>query len=279
MPQTIRKEKKKISLRQYSPIKIINRKKSHNEALSYALLNGSLTLEAALILPLFLLGSAVILSLFLMMQVQYSVANALDRAVADTALLCVESEKTIENLTKAAFYKELTVEKCPLFLVQGNMAGFSWTGTKIDHASIDVLVTYHLKFPINFGPQRTMEVSDARRMHRWTGNLRDREDETDASWVYVTPNQSVFHLSRNCSHLKLSVKLLHVLEWKSIKDLYRSCDHCAKGERPGTAIYVTEQGDCYHLRLDCSGLKRTIYMIKRSQAENIKTCSRCGGSS
>ncbi len=88
MPQTIRKEKKKISLRQYNPIKIINRKKSHNEALSYALLNGSLTLEAALILPLFLLGSAVILSLFLMMQVQYSVANALDRAVADTALLC-----------------------------------------------------------------------------------------------------------------------------------------------------------------------------------------------
>ena len=238
MPQTIRKEKKKISLRQYNPIKIINRKKSHNEALSYALLNGSLTLEAALILPLFLLGSAVILSLFLMMQVQYSVANALDRAVADTALLCVESEKTIENLTKAAFYKELTVEKCPLFLVQGNMAGFSWTGTKIDHASIN-----------------------------------------DASWVYVTPNQSVFHLNRNCSHLKLSVKLLHVLEWKSIKDLYRSCDHCAKGERPGTAIYVTEQGDCYHLRLDCSGLKRTIYMIKRSQAENIKTCSRCGGSS
>ncbi len=277
MPQNIRKEKKKISLRQYNSIKLINGKKSHKEALFYALLHGSFTLEAALILPLFLFGSAVILSLFLMMQIQYSVANALDRAVADTALLCEESEKAVENLTKVEFYKELTVERCPLFLVQGNLAGFSWAGTKIDHAYIDVLVTYRLKFPINFGSERTMKVSDGRRMHRWTGNQRDEKVETEESWVYVTPNQSVYHVRRNCSHLKLSVKSLHDFEWKSIKDLYRSCDHCAQGEKPGTTIYVTEKGECYHFRVDCSGLKRTIYMIKRSQAENIKPCSRCSG--
>ena len=58
---------------------------------------------------------------------------------------------------------------------------------------------------------------------------------------------------------------------------YDPCGHCTKGQKMGATIYITAEGACYHYRLDCSGLKRTIYMIPKKQVGNKKPCSRCGG--
>lgn len=56
------------------------------KALFHALLPGSLTVEAALALPIFLFAMIMILFLFRMMQVQYLVGNSLDRAAAEASL-------------------------------------------------------------------------------------------------------------------------------------------------------------------------------------------------
>ncbi|NBH13455.1 pilus assembly protein [Lachnospiraceae bacterium] len=277
MPHIIKKERKKLSLRQYYSKGKVMGKASPTEALFYTLLKGSFTIEAALTLPVFLFAAAMILSLFLIMQVQYTVENALDRAVADTALLGELSEKQVENLTKAAFYKELMKQNCQLSLVQGQIAGFSWKGTAVDSAYIDVLLTYRLKFPINCFGKRTMKVLKGRRMHRWSGEQRAGSGGDKEGWVFITPNQSVYHNSRTCSHLKLSIKTQKVSQWDNIKKLYGPCGHCTRGQKRGTVVYLTKEGGCYHYRIDCSGLKRTVYMIKKKEAGNKRPCSRCGG--
>ena len=88
MPQMTRKEKKKISLRQKSWKEIKSGAFVPWEALFHALreCKGAMTLEAALVFPLFLFAVITVLSLFLMMQTQYIVADSLDLAVAETAL-------------------------------------------------------------------------------------------------------------------------------------------------------------------------------------------------
>ena len=278
MPQMTRKEKKKISLRQYDVKEKDRGNYSPGEALFHALQKGSFTLEASLVLPLFLFAAATVLSLFLMMQVQYTVENALERAVADQALLGSESEKTVENLAKAAFYQELVRQNCMLTLIQGKAAGFSWKGTKIDSVYIDVLVTYQLKIPLHFWGKRTMKVSDSCRMHRWTGNQRGEGGSEKEEWVFITPNQSVYHKNRVCSHLKLSVKTLNASKLKLPGNNYSACGHCTRGQKRGAVVYVTEEGKRFHYRIDCSGLKRTIYMVKKREAGGKRPCSRCGGS-
>lgn len=276
MPQIIRKEKKKISLRQ----SVLKGKSIGNifpkEALFHALPKGSMTLEAALLLPLFLFAIAMMLSLFLLMQTQYIVGNSLDRAVADTALLRQRKPKEVETLTKAAFYKEAVVQKCPFSMIQGGIAGFSWKNTCVDESYIDASITYKIKFPISFFGKKTMKVSDQCRIHRWTGWHGDGTDRGDGTWVFVTPNQSVYHENRNCSHLRLSIKSVNAADAKHMGVAYVPCGHCAKGERTGNVVYVTEEGECYHYRMDCSGLKRTVYMIKKTQVGGKKACSRCG---
>lgn len=276
MPRRIKKERKRISLRQFNIKGKISRGILSWEALSHTLPKGSLTLEAALVLPLFLFAAATVLSLFLMLQVQYVVGNSLDLAVADTALLREKTPAEAETLTKAAFYKELAVQKGSLSLIKNGIAGFSWKNTNVDDSYINAFVTYQIRFPIRFFAVSTMKVSDKRRIHRWTGRQIRGTDSKGEAWVYVTPNQSVYHVSRECSHLKLSVKPMKASVLKK-GGSYAPCGHCAKGLAGGSTVYVTTEGDCYHYRIDCSGLKRTVYMVKRSQVKGKGACSRCGG--
>lgn len=277
MPRKSRKERNEISLRQ---IYIKGKSSGENlswEALFHALPKGALTLEAALVLPLFLFAAATILSLFLMMQVQYIVGNSLDLAVADTALLREKTPQQVETLTKAAFYKELAVQRCPLSRIKGGIAGFSWEDTDVDESYVDASVTYQVKFPICFFSINAMKISDKCRIHRWTGYQNRGADSEGETWVFVTPTQSVYHESRECSHLKLSVKPVKVSALNKGGRSYAPCGHCAKGEGVGSIVYVAAKGDCYHYRIDCSGLKRTIYMVKKSQTGGKGPCSRCGG--
>lgn len=277
MPQNTGKEKKIISLRQRNKKGKSIGKKISREALSHALSKGSLTVEAALVLPLFIFAAATILSLFLLMQTQYVVGNSLAQAVADAAVLGEQTPGQVKALTQAAFYKNLSAQKYPLSMIKRGAAGFSWKNTSVDNAYIDACVAYDIKFPLRFFGKESLKVSDAYRVHRWTGWQREGTGGEDGEWVFVTPTQSVYHGSRECTHLKLSIKTVSVASINNSSSSYAPCGHCAKGKKKGGIVYVTAQGGCYHYRMDCSGLKRTVYMVKKSQVGGKKPCSRCGG--
>lgn len=277
MPHKIRKERNKISLR-HIYMKGKNSEEIFSwEALFYALPKGALTLEAALVLPIFVFAAVTILSLFLMMRAQYIVGNSLDLAIADTALLREKTPKQVETLTKAAFYKELAVQKCPLSMIKGGIAGFSWKDTDVDKSYVDASVTYQIRFPLRLFGISGMKVSDKCRIHRWTGRQNCGVGSNGETWVFVTPTQSVYHENRECSHLKLSVKPVQASVLNKGGNSYVPCGHCAKGQAVGGIVYVTAKGECYHYRIGCSGLKRTIYMVKKSQTWGKGPCSRCGG--
>ena len=99
-----------------------------------------------------------------------------------------------------------------------------------------------------------------------TGGERHRE----------TPTDTVYHETRSCTHLMLSVKQIPTASLKGLKQ-YGACGHCTKGKKKGSVVYVTDEGDCYHYTIHCSGLKRTVYMIRKEEAGGKPACSRCGG--
>lgn len=278
MPRITGKESKKISLRHngFSEKNFI--RFYEPEALFNALLKGSLTVEAALALPVFLFAMAMILFLFGMMQTQYIVGNSLDQAVAETVLARDISPAKAQNLTKAAFYKELSEQKCPLSWIELGIAGFSWKNTKVDESYIDAVVTYRIKVPIGFFGKKVFTFSDGCRMHRWTGDLGNGKKEEEQEWVYITPTDSVYHRSSECTHLKLSVQSVSPERLEKELKGYEPCGHCSRGQKPGAVVYITSEGNCYHVRIGCSGLKRTVYRILKKQVGNRRPCLRCGGS-
>lgn len=275
MPQGYRKEERKNSLRQRKGKSFINQ--IRQEALLNALRKGSITVEASFVLPMFLFVMVMVLFLFRILQIQYIVGNSLDTAVSRAALLRETSAEKVESAAKILFYKELVVQNCPINHIRAGVAGFSWKSSQVDENYVDMKVTYNVKFPIPFFGKRRMELSEACRVHRWTGYDMASANEGRTDWVYVTPNGTVYHESRSCTHLKLSIQYISISRLKTEFSEYVPCSYCGREQRKSGKVYVTDEGQCYHTRIDCSGLKRTIYMIRKDQTGGRTPCQRCQG--
>lgn len=244
-----------------------------NGALLHSFQKGSLTVETALVLPWFLFAMVTVLFLFRVLQIQYMVGESLDKAVAETALLGEGIPKETENKVKLLFYAELKKQDCPFSMIALKIAGFSWNGSVVDESQIQMKVKYKIKMPGWILKNRMLEVTESSWCRRWTGMSGKGEEAGNEDWVYITPEGKVYHKSRECTYLKLSIQSAGVE--KAAR--YRACEICTEGNKVPSRIYITEEGDCYHISISCRGLKRTIYMIPVKQAKGRSPCSRCGG--
>ena len=119
------------------------------------------------------------------------------------------------------------------------------------------------------------------RTRAWTGyhvsGSASDADDTERI-VYVTEGSEVYHLSRSCTHLDLSITPVDADEIGNYVNKggghYSACERCGHGD-PGGIFFITNEGDRYHTDISCSGLKRTIYEIPLSQVGDRRVCSRC----
>lgn len=121
------------------------------------------------------------------------------------------------------------------------------------------------------------------RVHTWTGREPgdgEPEEETkQEKMVYVTEYESVYHTSAECTHLSLSVRAVGGDQVSRLRNedgkAYHACDKCVgSGARNGT-VYITQDGTHYHNAADCSGLTRSVRLVKESETEGLPLCSRC----
>lgn len=150
---------------------------------------------------------------------------------------------------------------------------------------ISIIVTYSVS-PwsrlIGFGDFR---MSNRYYSHIWNGyKLSDSgtgNGSEDSETVYVTETGKVYHLTQDCTYLMLSVRPVSAAEVDSERNQnggkYYPCERCAGGNAPGV-YYITSDGNRYHFDRGCSGLKRTVSAIPLDQAveSGYTPCSRCG---
>lgn len=242
--------------------------------------NASLTVEAALVFPLVLFVFLFFLSFFRVMQIEQMTEEALALAGAKVSL---EAERRAEKdgdtrlyaSALAYFYEELNHQSCPVKYVVGGNLGFSFAETKTQGEYLDLRLDYRIALPGGILERMTIPVQQRVYLKKWTGFHGSAEEFEDGdSWVYRTETGTVYHLSRDCTHLKLSIE---TLPCEQALSGYTPCQICGSRETKYAYYYVTQEGSRYHTGLDCSGLKRTIYMIKRSEVGNRGKCTRCGG--
>lgn len=108
-------------------------------------------------------------------------------------------------------------------------------------------------------------------------------DEVADYFVYIAENGKVFHRDRECTYLRIGIQesTPYVLENKRNQSggIYYPCESCCHAEaQPSAAmVYFTSYGDRYHIRKECSKLKRNVRAVRRSKAGNLSPCSKCGG--
>ena len=142
------------------------------------------------------------------------------------------------------------------------------------------LVGFQVSYPIepkwSFPGFRSFWMENHYYGRAWTGYALS---ETEQGLFYLTENAQVYHRDINCSHLKLNPSAISMEALSSARNdkgsHYRACSICTKDASP-TEAWISPEGECYHYRRDCPGLKRTIRAVTWAEAESYRPCSRCG---
>lgn len=257
---------------------------------------GSITVEAAVALPLFLFFCIQIISILSLFGLHSAVTMALHQEVASLSLQAyayeqagIDTDSMLMNVLGDIYLKNKVIERIgksylDASMIKGGSSGIQIQFDKEENMQDVISVTLFYRVEPMFGIMgfSGFSMSNRCRMKAWTGYRQpiDKESENgEEELVYVTENGSVYHKSRQCTHLTLSVR---EVEKKSLEVLrnedggkYYACELCQIGNQQ--SVFLTDEGNRYHTSLMCSGLKRTVYIIRLSEAGGRRACSRCGG--
>lgn len=244
---------------------------------------GSLTIEAALVLPMFLFALISLLSLLSLLLFYMKLQGALHqqaRYMAEQAY--ISWDFTVEEIQTAVLERigENKLSRAP---VKGSAAGFSFAQTDLsDREFVKLSVSYEAELPYDFFDLFSYSFTQTCFMHSWIGfekGLAGQGQSSIEEYVYITETGEVYHRDRECSHIRLNIQETSADELNSLRNSsggkYHSCEHC-NASLAGGSLYITEDGDRYHNSLSCSGLKRTVIAIPLSEAGNRRPCSGCG---
>ncbi len=241
---------------------------------------GSITLEAAVVIPVFFFAILCMMYLFEVMAIQTSISNAAQ---------CVGKTWAEDSyLSPLVFPKELEKEivrvagkeKLDRSIIANGSEGISceYSRVNLKTAVLNLNVRYQIEIPVLMFrlPIRTYE--ERLRVKGWTGDMDLSNDSFEDEYVFVTDYGVVYHQSLACGYLELTIRgiSIHKLynERNEYGAIYYKCEKCGDLSK-GAVVYVTDYGTKYHTTLSCSGLKRSIHMVKLSEVNGLGGCSKC----
>ena len=270
----------------------------------------SLTVETAAVLPVFLVLMISLTFFFRVMLLQMRLQESMEYAVSrasvyvwmlnhDQAASQIgdrEGKEIGEILllggVTAAYLEARTIthagaDRLDASPVVGGSLGLNPLGSALpdDEGNLDFVLHYRVRIP--FLPGRAGELPMTQRVCRriWGGTeqtQREAQEEPgeEEQMVFITSSGTVYHISRDCSHLRFSTEMVSKQEVGSRRnnsgEIYRPCERCAFG--PVTsAVYITGDGNRFHTSVSCPGLTRTIKEVPLSQAGDRRPCRTCGG--
>lgn len=157
-----------------------------------------------------------------------------------------------------------------------------------DSNCVDIIVIYRIKLPLIFFNLDSFPVIQRVRMHGWNGygvtpKNSNSDNQEKSLTVYITEHGTVYHLSKECTHLTLSIQEINFYQLELYRNnsggKYKECSLCDKYvTNSHEKVFITKTGDRYHYSLTCSGLKRNIITIPINNIGERNLCRRCGKS-
>ncbi len=210
-----------------------------------------------------------------------------DSGVIDT--IKTYAGKLLETGVTSAYVKyELTEYVGEDFLDRSCISGGSdglVCYAAVDSGTLDIRAIYKVSIPLL--PQKLFSFSVTQRLtrHIWVGISVDTaetddedSDEKETEAVYITKYGTVYHLYKDCSALKRSIKTCAYAnidgQTNSSGSHYSACELCIHGS-VNAIVYITTDGTKYHNSSSCPSLVRYIEEISISEVGDKGLCSYC----
>lgn len=242
--------------------------------------NGSVTVEAAMAIPIFLFAILCIVYILEIQSIRFSVSAAAQHA----GKLAAEQIPIVSVLNpiklKADIVNMVGAERLDRSIIDGGSAGIHCftsyydTGDEVVH----IYVNYRVKLPFPQHMHVGQKIRQEIEIKAWTGYPHNGLDDEDDSIVYIADTGSVYHTNYQCSALHVQIQFVPQSALSGYRNesggRYYACEHCVHGSTM-SGVYIADYGTKYHNSLNCSSLKRSIRSVKKSQAGGRRACSKC----
>ena len=240
---------------------------------------GSLSLEAALVIPIFFFAMLCLAFLLEMMALQVSMQNALYSVGKELSQQAYVSPMISTPSIRNHIIDHVGEERIESSMIKGGTSGIdcSHSVSNWKTAVLDLSVRYTLEIPIFMFRIPAIPCEETLRIKGWTGYAEGSVEENE-DVVYITDYGIVYHEDIECTYLEIAVRGILA---DTIQDArndsggkYYACEKCGKGTHVGI-FYVANYGDRYHTTLNCTKIKRNVYAVSRKEVLGRGGCSKC----
>ncbi len=256
---------------------------------------GSVTVEAALVLPLFIFFSFMLFSVFDMISTYCRFQSALTETAAEAAVLLYAKEDSMPDkeesfLLVETFIREEITRKTAKTL-GGSVVEWDALGLHLfrsdmadESGNVRLILTYVVKPWFSIGGVGRMTMANHVTVHAWTGYEKPEEKEEsdeEEQMVYVTKTGNAYHLYRDCTYLCSDVQPVFgediATQRSEDGSKYYPCEKCSKNvkAKDGEVYYITPWGNRYHADSSCNALFKSVEAIPISEVGSRHLCTKC----
>lgn len=242
---------------------------------------GSVTVEAALVVPIFFFAVLSLVYLLEIMNVQTVMRSALHCAAKEIAEEAYVNPLVIRGKPEKHIVEHVGETWLDHSVISGGSDGIdcrksmAWGSTGI----MDLSLIYKVEVPILTFRIPAIVQEESMRVKGWNGyagnGFGNQSDET----VYITDTGIVYHKDADCTYLELSIKSVAISDVEQLRNesggKYYPCESCMRKTFGKQMVYITDTGNRYHGSLSCSRLKRTVYAVPLSEVFGRGGCKRC----
>lgn len=276
---------------------------------SVSVLNGSMTLEAALVLPIFILVVVWFVNFMTVLNYQNIMQSSINQAAVaigrysyvtnriyegtdidrSSSTLDIDKDVLVSGISTGYVRKEILTEEVKNYSEKVNVIG-GYTGISVIDSKINeedkginnIRVNYSISMDFLGGVVHSLRLSNRCYFRSWIGTsiVKQKTDDKDGKTVFITKTGDVYHLTETCTYIKVSLKKAKYSDISYLRNesgaKYRICSKCVDKElKDNDIVYITESGTKFHSDSRCSKIKRDVISIDISEVGDRKLCSRC----
>ena len=244
-------------------------------------LRASLTVEAALVLPLFLFVLLLLALPFRMMSAERQVQRAAEEVCARAAQVAALRDEASAQYT--ASLGEQALKAARETVRDPNVSGLSAEHSSFlaDGETVSVVLDYRYQIPIPLFRIPPLRRSCTATRRAWIGetNPENRLSETAADeLVFIGRHSTRYHKSAHCHYLSNELSALSVEAARNARNAgggrYHACPVCARAVTAGT-VYIMPSGNAYHRDPACRAIRAYVRAVRLSEVQSLGPCSYC----
>jgi len=261
---------------------------------------GSLTIEAAMALPLFLFAVMILMTPMKLLNDGRKIQTALDITGEELSqyVSALKELKRGEDLSAAGLnelpdgFLEGITEQSILLYVRMKMGkyevyqdaesvSFLRSSVLKDKETIDLIMDYRIRLPFPVLGLKSVPMSARCFRRAWIGNTLLYEDESGDTeeMVYVGRDSTRYHKKRTCHYLYNHIRAVNETDLESIRNtdggIYKPCSRCRSLAKEGSVVYIMPSGEKFHSSRECSAITAYVRLVPISEVIHLGACSYC----